>query len=66
MQGGADALVVPARTDAFQARVCELGQVVARLDLPTATHDTELVEGEADIAAWLAARLAGDPPPDDC
>lgn len=66
VQGGADALVVPARTDALQARLCGLGQVVDRLDLPTATHDTELTEGDADIAAWLAARLAGDPPTDDC
>ena len=66
VQGGADILVVPARTDALQARLCGLGQVVDRLDYPTATHDTELVEGEADIAAWLAARLAGEPPTDDC
>jgi pimeloyl-ACP methyl ester carboxylesterase len=66
VQGGRDAVVVPARTDALMARLCELGQVVHRLDLPDANHDTEPVDAEAQITDWVAARFAGDPPPDDC
>lgn len=66
VQGDQDVLVVPARTDALMERLCGIGQVVDRLDLPTADHDTEMAEGADEIAAWLAARLAGDPAPNSC
>lgn len=66
VQGGQDPIVVPARTDALFDRVCALGQVVDRIDLPDANHETELSEAGDEIAAWLAARLAGEPATDDC
>jgi pimeloyl-ACP methyl ester carboxylesterase len=66
VQGGQDLIVLPARTDALFDRLCDLGQVVQRVDLPNATHDTEPGEAAAQISDWLAARLAGDPAPDDC
>ena len=66
VQGGQDPIVVPARTAALFDRLCELGQVVDEIDLPTANHDTEPAQAHDQIAAWLAARFAGDPAPDDC
>jgi Secretory lipase len=66
VQGGADALVVPARTDALFARLCSVGQVVERLDVPTATHDSVVDESLTEVGAWLQARFAGEPATDDC
>jgi pimeloyl-ACP methyl ester carboxylesterase len=66
VQGGQDLIVMPARTAALFDRLCDLGQVVHEIDLPTATHDTEPAQAHDQIADWLAARLAGDPAPDDC
>jgi acetyl esterase/lipase len=66
VQGGQDPLVVPARTDALFAQLCGLGQVVDRLDVPTANHDTVTRESESEVSAWLAARFDGAPAQDDC
>jgi pimeloyl-ACP methyl ester carboxylesterase len=66
VQGGADALVLPARTAALFERLCGIGQVVEQLDYPDATHDTEITEGYDDITAWVAARFAGEPATDEC
>jgi hypothetical protein len=66
VQGGRDAIVLPARTAALFDRLCGLGQVVDQLDLPDADHGTEPSEASDEIAAWLAARFAGEPATDDC
>jgi pimeloyl-ACP methyl ester carboxylesterase len=66
VQGGQDPLVVPARTDSLFAQLCGLGQVVDRLDVPTANHDTVTKESESDVSAWLAARFDGAPAQDEC
>lgn len=66
VQGGRDAIVVPARTDALVERLCGLGQVVERIDLPEADHDTVTGAAEPQITAWVAARFAGEPAVDDC
>ena len=66
VQGGQDPLVVPARTDALFAQLCGLGQVVDRLDVPTATHDSVTKESESEVSAWLAERFDGAPAQDDC
>ena len=66
VQGGQDPLVLPARTDALMARLCGLGQVVERSDIPTANHDNVTEQASDQISAWLAARLAGEPATDDC
>jgi hypothetical protein len=65
-QGGQDVVVVPARTDALFARLCDVGQVVHRVDVPDADHDTITTEAGADAAVWLADRFAGETAPDDC
>jgi hypothetical protein len=66
VQGGRDAIVVPARTAALVDRVCALDQVVGKVDLPNADHGSVVPEGADRISAWVAARLADEPPPDDC
>ncbi len=66
VQGGADALVLPARTDALFKRLCGVGQVVERLDVPTADHDTVVEQSRTEVGAWLQDRFAGKPPTDDC
>ena len=66
VQGGADTLVVPARTDALFDRLCGIGQVTERLDVPTADHDTVVDESMDQVTAWVQARFAGGDPTDDC
>jgi hypothetical protein len=66
VQGGADTLVVPARTDALFDRLCGIGQVTERLDIPTANHDTVVDESMDQVAEWIHARFAADQPTDDC
>jgi hypothetical protein len=65
-QGGRDVVVVPARTDSLFARLCDVGQVVRRVDVPDADHETITTDAGADASAWLADRFAGEPAPDDC
>jgi pimeloyl-ACP methyl ester carboxylesterase len=66
VQGGRDALVLPARTAALLARMCGNGQVVEAIDVPEGDHDTVTGLAADDIAAWVADRFAGEPPVDDC
>lgn len=66
VQGGLDLIVVPARTKALYERLCEIGQVVEMIDLPTADHATEPALAGADITQWLQDRLAGQPAPNSC
>ncbi len=66
VQGGKDLLVLPARTAALFRRLCGIGQVVEMLDVPEADHNTVVELSETEVAAWLQARFAGEPPLDDC
>jgi alpha-beta hydrolase superfamily lysophospholipase len=66
VQGGQDILVLSARTSALFDRLCGLGQVVDLLEVPTADHDTVTDQASDQVAAWIAARFAGEPAPDDC
>ena len=66
VQGGADILVVPARTAALRERLCGIGQVVESIDIPTADHDSVVEESLTDVGAWLQARLDGEPATDGC
>jgi pimeloyl-ACP methyl ester carboxylesterase len=66
VQGGRDAIVVPARTEALYERLCGIGQVVERIDVPEADHDTVTGEADEQIRAWIADRFAGEPAVDDC
>jgi len=64
--GSADAWVVPARALALFHQLCAVGQVTQLLELPGATHDTEVGQGAGAVAAWFADRLAGKPVHDSC
>ena len=59
VQGGQDPLVLPARTAALFTHLCGLGQVVKKIDIPTASHDTVVSEGADQVAPWIVARFAG-------
>ena len=66
VQGGADILVLPARTAALFERLCGIGQSVDMLEVPTADHETVVTQSLSDVGAWLRARLDGEPATDDC
>ena len=69
LAGSPDYYVTDPRSDPVGTAWLEAndpGQVVDEVFLPTANHHTEPSEGGPAIEAWLAARLAGDPAPDDC
>jgi len=67
VQGTADVVVVPARTDALLDKLCALGGVVDLELLPGAGHDNAAVRAsEESIVPWLAARFAGAAAPSVC
>jgi len=67
VQGGQDILVLPARTDALEQRLCSVGQILHRIDLPEAGHDSSVMDlSESEVSAWIDARFAGEPAPADC
>jgi pimeloyl-ACP methyl ester carboxylesterase len=66
VQGGKDGIVVPARTEALFAKLCEMGQVVDYIDLPDADHATEPAQAADQITTWFTDRLAGKPAPNGC
>ncbi len=67
VQGDADVVVAPARTQALFEGMCALGQVVQLETIPGGNHDqTTLERAQATIASWLQARYAGEPAPDGC
>ena len=67
VQGTADVVVVPARTDALLDKLCALGAVVDLELLPGAGHDNAAVRAsEESIVPWLAARFAGEAAPSVC
>lgn len=66
IQGTADPIVAPARTDDLFARLCDSGQVTEYLTVDGADHDNVTGQAMDRIQPWLRARLAGDPAADDC
>jgi pimeloyl-ACP methyl ester carboxylesterase len=67
VQGTADVVVRPARTEALLDKLCALGAVVDRVLLPGAGHDNAAVQAsEAVIVPWIAARFAGEQAPSVC
>jgi hypothetical protein len=60
VQGTADVVVRPARTDALLDKLCALGAVVDLEVVPGATHDSVLpLATEDTIVPWITARFAG-------
>lgn len=67
VQGTADVVVAPARTDALLDKLCALDAVVDLELVPGAGHDASVVTGAAgSIESWIAARLAGEAAPSIC
>lgn len=67
VQGDADAVVVPQRTDALLDDLCGIGATVDLVIVPDGTHDD--TPGRASgpiIAPWLQARFAGEPATSAC
>jgi pimeloyl-ACP methyl ester carboxylesterase len=67
VQGDADAVVVPARTESLFAKLCAIGAVVDLQIIPGAGHDDVARRAATVLSApWLAARFAGEPAPSGC
>ena len=66
IQGGRDALVPQAETDAFVHRACALGDRVDYRVLPTEDHVGARDASVNDVAAWMAQRVAGLPASSSC
>ncbi len=66
ISGTADVISHVDRSRDLFARMCATGQVTEYLEIEGADHGNEYQLAAADITAWLTARLAGDPPVDDC
>jgi hypothetical protein len=67
VQGDADAVVVPARTDSLLDKLCGIGGIVDLEEVPGGTHDnTPGLAASSIVAPWLAARFAGEPAPSIC
>lgn len=54
------------RARALRTRLCTTGQVTQYEEYAGADHGTVIPAASADIEAWFAARLAGQPAPDNC
>ena len=66
VQGEADTSVLPPFTDELVEELCSNGTDVDHRTYPGAGHDAVLAAAADDVAAWLAARFAGQPPVDRC
>jgi hypothetical protein len=65
-QGGADTLVVPTATQAYVGSACHGGARMTFREYPTETHGTIADASLPDVMAFLAAGVAGTPPPSTC
>ena len=61
VQGEADTSVLPAFTEDLVDELSASGVDVDYRTYADADHETVLADSAQDVAAWLAARLAGDP-----
>ncbi len=66
VQGEADTSVLPPFTAELVDELCSNGTDVDHRTYPDAGHDAVLAEAADDVAAWLAARFAGEPAIDRC
>ena len=65
-QGGADTLVRPEVTAAYEAKLCAAGSAVRMLKMPGVGHGFAGFESANAAVGWLGDRLAGRPAPSDC
>ena len=66
VSGTADITVVVERVRDLLDKLCDAGQVAEYLEIEGADHGTEYALGAQQITAFLAARLAGEPPVNSC
>ncbi len=66
INGLKDVTVVPKRTQALYARLCDIGQVVEYVELPDADHGGAASQSVDQVKAWFADRLAGKDAPNSC
>jgi pimeloyl-ACP methyl ester carboxylesterase len=66
ISGSADPIVVVDRVRELYSKLCDTGQVTEYLELEGADHGTEYAMGNDRIEAWMAERVAGEPPEDSC
>ena len=65
-QGSADAIVLPAVTQAYMRRLCQSGSAVRMLLLSGEGHGLVAVHSSVAAVDWLGDRLKGLPAPSDC
>jgi acetyl esterase/lipase len=65
-QGSADALVRPAVTEAYRARLCRNGNRVEFVLIPNVGHAFIARDVAEAAVAWMAGRFADEPAPTNC
>jgi alpha-beta hydrolase superfamily lysophospholipase len=63
LQGEADDTVPAVATELLTTSLCEAGEAATMELYPGFGHDEVLDPSLPDMVAWIATRLAGDPPP---
>ncbi len=66
VQGDADESVLPPITAQLVEDLCAQGGTIEYRTYPGAGHDAVMAASSADAAAWMAARLDGEPAPTTC
>jgi alpha-beta hydrolase superfamily lysophospholipase len=65
-QGTMDVVVRPRVTAEFMRILCRQGTAVRFVGVPGGDHDASAAQGAAPAVEWIAARFAGETPPNDC
>jgi acetyl esterase/lipase len=65
-QGTIDPVIKPEVTRDYAAKLCKAGSKVDLLALPNVGHGIAGRVAAPDAVAWMTARFAGEPAPDDC
>ena len=66
IQGTADTVVLPPRTEKLRAKQCRIGDSVRLITVDGGTHDSSLATARPQVATWLNDRLAGVPAVSTC
>ncbi len=66
VQGGGDDLIPAAVTERLVAHLCRRGDVAEYRLYPASDHDYVFDDAEADIVAWINARVGGARPSSSC
>jgi acetyl esterase/lipase len=65
-QGTSDGLVLPRVTEAYKQRLCKAGSKVKMLVMPGVSHGFIGYDSANEAADWMAGRVKGSAPPNDC